>query len=166
MFEFDLLFPLGITHYLIGGLFIGFAVSFLFATTGLVGGMSTFFTSTWSFVSRWEFFNREAFVSSRNWRIAYAVGLAVGALIWMLTVGEAYVTTISWWQLTLGGFVAGFGARLSNGCTSGHGICGIASFQLPSLLAVLIFLGTAMITAQLMQKFGGLSRESHSLVVS
>ena len=43
MFEFDLLFPLGITHYLIGGLFIGFAVSFLFATTGLVGGMSTFF---------------------------------------------------------------------------------------------------------------------------
>ena len=81
----------------------------------------------------------------------------MGALIWMLTVGEAYVTTISWWQLTLGGFVAGFGARLSNGCTSGHGICGIASFQLPSLLAVLIFLGTAMITAQLMQKFGGLS---------
>lgn len=155
--EFDLLFPLGITHYLIGGLFIGFAVSFLFATTGLVGGMSTFFTSTWSFVSNWKYFNREAFVSSRNWRIVYASGLVLGALIWMLTVGEVFVTTISWWQLTLGGFIAGFGARLSNGCTSGHGICGMASFQLPSFLAVLIFLTTAIITVQLMQKLGGLS---------
>jgi len=155
--EFDLLFPLGVTHYLIGGLFIGFAVSFLFATTGLVGGMSTFFTSTWSFVSNWKYFNREAFVSSRNWRIVYASGLVLGALIWMLTVGEVFVTTISWWQLTLGGFIAGFGARLSNGCTSGHGICGMASFQLPSFLAVLIFLTTAIITAQLMQKLGGLS---------
>ena len=155
--EFDLLFPLGITHYLIGGLFIGFAVSFLFATTGLVGGMSTFFTSTWSFVSNWKYFNREAFVSSRNWRIVYASGLVLGALIWMLTVGEVFVTTISWWQLTLGGFIAGFGARLSNGCTSGHGICGMASFQLPAFLAVLIFLTTAIITAQLMQKLGGLS---------
>jgi uncharacterized protein len=119
--------------------------------------MSTFFTSTWSFVSNWKYFNREAFVSSRNWRIVYASGLVLGALIWMLTVGEVFVTTISWWQLTLGGFIAGFGARLSNGCTSGHGICGMASFQLPSFLAVLIFLTTAIITAQLMQKLGGLS---------
>jgi uncharacterized membrane protein YedE/YeeE len=151
----DVLFPLGISQYLIGGLFIGFAVSFLFATTGLIGGVSTFFTSTWSFVSKWSYFNRENFVSSRNWRIVYAAGLIIGAAIWMLTAGEAFQTTVSWWQLLLGGFIAGFGARLSNGCTSGHGICGIASLQVPSLLAVLIFLGAAMISANIVQLLGG-----------
>jgi uncharacterized membrane protein YedE/YeeE len=62
---------------------------------------------------------------------------------------------VPWWQLLLGGFIAGFGARLSNGCTSGHGICGMASLQLPSLLAVLTFLATAMVTANLVRSLGG-----------
>ena len=58
-------------------------------------------------------------------------------------------TTVPWWRLLAGGLLVGYGARMSNGCTSGHGICGLASLQLPSLLAVLIFLATAMATAQL-----------------
>ena len=145
----DVLFPLGIAQYLIGGLIIGFAVSFLFATTGLIGGMSTFFTSTWSFVSKWSYFNHETFVSSRNWRLVYAVGLIIGAAIWMLTAGNPFQTSVSWWQLLLGGFIAGFGARLSNGCTSGHGICGRGSLQWPSLVAVLTFMATAFPTAKL-----------------
>ena len=41
----------------------------------------------------------------------------------------------------------GFGARLANGCTAGHGICGMASLQAPSILAVVIFLSTAFATA-------------------
>jgi uncharacterized membrane protein YedE/YeeE len=151
----ETLFPLGIAQYLIGGLLIGSAVSFLFVTTGLIGGMSTFFTSTLSFVSSWPYFQRDEIVSSRNWRLTYATGLIIGAAIWLLTVGEPFQTTVTWWQLSLGGFIAGFGARLSNGCTSGHGICGIASLQLPSLLAVLIFLGSAMVSAALVKLLGG-----------
>ena len=151
----ETLFPLGIAHYLIGGLLIGSAVSFLFVTTGLIGGMSTFFTSTLSFVSSWPYFQRDELVSSRNWRLTYAAGLIIGAAIWLFTVGEPFQTTVTWWQLSLGGFIAGFGARLSNGCTSGHGICGIASLQLPSLLAVLIFLGSAMVSAALVKLLGG-----------
>ncbi len=151
----ETLFPLGIAHYLIGGLIIGAAVSFLYVATGLVGGMSTFFTSTWSFVSRFSYFQRDEFVTTRNWRSVYAVGLIVGAAIWMFTVGEPFQTSVSWWQLALGGFIAGYGARLSNGCTSGHGICGLASLQLPSLLAVLIFLGSAMVSAALIKALGG-----------
>ena len=151
----EALFPLGITHYLIGGLLIGSAVSFLFVTTGLIGGMSTFFTSTLSFVSSWPYFQRDELVSSRNWRLTYAAGLIIGAAIWLFTVGEPFQTTVTWWQLSLGGFIAGFGARLSNGCTSGHGICGIASLQLPSLLAVFIFLGSAMVSAALVKLLGG-----------
>jgi hypothetical protein len=57
------------------------------------------------------------------------------------------------WQLAAGGFIAGFGARLSNGCTAGHGICGMASLQPPSMLAVAIFLATAMLTARAVRAF-------------
>jgi hypothetical protein len=46
--------------------------------------------------------------------------------------------------------LVGYGARLGNGCTSGHGICGLGSLQLPSLGAVLTFMATAFITANLM----------------
>ena len=49
----------------------------------------------------------------------------------------------------------GFGARLSNGCTSGHGICGLASLQLPSALAVVTFLATAILVANLVKLPGG-----------
>jgi uncharacterized membrane protein YedE/YeeE len=63
------------------------------------------------------------------------------------------VTQVPAWQLALGGFIAGFGARLSNGCTAGHGICGVASLQSASMLSVLVFLATAMITARVVAHF-------------
>lgn len=151
----DTLFPLGIAHYVIGGLLIGLAVSFLFVATGLIGGMSSLFTSTLSYVSNWGYFNQHKFVSTRSWRLVYATGLIIGAAAWFFSMGESFQTTVSWWQLVLGGFFVGFGARLSNGCTSGHGICGMASLQLPSLLAVLIFLGSAMISAVIVRLLGG-----------
>lgn len=151
----DILFPLGITQYLIGGLAIGFAVSFLFITTGLIGGMSTFYSSTLSYISNLEYFQQAKFLNTRNWRLVYALGLILGGAIWLFTVGESTQTEVSWWQLSIGGFISGFGARLSGGCTSGHGICGLASLQVPSLLAVIIFMGTAIISANLVQMIGG-----------
>jgi uncharacterized membrane protein YedE/YeeE len=54
------------------------------------------------------------------------------------------------WQLFVGGLLVGYGARLSQGCTSGHGICGLASLSRPSLVAVLTFIGTAFVTANVM----------------
>ncbi len=53
----------------------------------------------------------------------------------------------------MGGFLVGYGARLGNGCTSGHGICGLGSLQWPSLLAVLTFMGTAFLTANLVARW-------------
>jgi uncharacterized protein len=149
-------FPNGLGHYLAGGLIIGAAVGLLFFTTGLVGGMSTVFSSTWSYVSKQAFFQQARFTDSRAWRLAYAAGLILGGLIWLIWSGTgSWQTGVSWWQLALGGFLVGFGARMSNGCTSGHGICGLAFLQLPSLLAVLTFLATSIITAQLIERFGG-----------
>ncbi|MBU6436180.1 MAG: YeeE/YedE family protein [Betaproteobacteria bacterium] len=148
----DTLFPLGWAHYLAGGLLLGAAVGLLFATTGLIGGMSTVFTSTWSYLSRAPYFQQPRFTGSRLWRLVFALGLVLGAFVWWRTLGQGVVwhTAVPGWRLLLGGVIAGFGARLSGGCTSGHGICGLASLQLPSLLAVLTFLFTAIVTAQLM----------------
>lgn len=152
------LFPTGIAHYLAGGILLGLAVSLLFATTGLIGGMSTVFTSTWSWVSKVPFFQDARFTQSRVWRVVYAAGLVLGALVFIVFFngGATFQTSISWWQLLLGGFVAGFGARMSNGCTSGHGICGLGSLQLPSLAAVCIFLGTAVVVANAVKALGGM----------
>ena len=149
------LFPNGTAHYLIGGLLIGTGVAFLFATTGLIGGASTLFSSTWSFVSRHAFFQLQRFLDSRSWRLVYAAGMVLGALLVTALSGVGPTTTVPWPMLLLGGLVAGFGARLANGCTSGHGICGLASLQLPSLLAVLTFLATAFLTANAVHALGG-----------
>ena len=154
MIESLSLFPLGWQHYLAGGLCIGAGVALLFVATGLVGGMSTVFTSTWSFVSRRTFFQQARFTDSRIWRLVYALGLILGALLWWLVAsdGTPLSTQIPVWQLVLGGFFVGYGARLGNGCTSGHGICGLGSLQWPSLLAVLTFMATAFLTANVVTR--------------
>ena len=149
----DSLFPLGWVHYLAGGLLMGAGMSLLFASTGLVGGMSTVFTTIWSFFSQAPYFQQGHFVSSRGWRLVYAAGLIAGAFLWLATMGAPFVTGVPAWQLAAGGFLAGFGARLSNGCTAGHGICGMASLQPASILSVATFLATAMITARLVAHF-------------
>jgi uncharacterized membrane protein YedE/YeeE len=128
-------------------------LSLLFTATGLIGGMSTVFTTVWSFLSRAPYFNSPRFLASGTWRLIYAGGLLAGAVLWMLTLGAPQHTTVPLWQLAVGGFIAGFGARLANGCTAGHGICGIASLQAPSIAAVAIFLATAMATAHLVRAF-------------
>ncbi len=154
---FEPLLPNGIQHYLLGGLLLGVAVSFAFAMSGLVTGMSTVFSSSWSFISTLSFFQQERFVASRNWRLILAAGLVLGAVLYLVTVagGSTFQTSVSGWQLAVGGFIAGFGARMSNGCTSGHGICGMASLQAPSILAVITFLATAFITANIVKALGG-----------
>lgn len=145
-------FPFGWQHYLLGGLLIGAGVALLFLCTGLVGGMSTVFSSSWSFVVRRPFFQQPRFTDSRVWRLVYALGLILGALVWWLgfSDGTRGSTEIPAWQLLLGGVLVGYGARLGNGCTSGHGICGLGSLQLPSLGAVLTFMATAFLVANLM----------------
>ncbi|HLX23689.1 MAG TPA: YeeE/YedE thiosulfate transporter family protein [Usitatibacter sp.] len=147
------LFPLGWEHYLAGGVLLGFGMSLLFASTGLIGGMSTVFTTTWSFISKAPYFSEERFAGSRRWRLVYAAGLILGAVLWLFLLGKPFVTHVPLWQLAAGGFIAGFGARMSNGCTAGHGICGMASLQVPSILAVCTFLATAIVTAHLVARF-------------
>lgn len=145
------LFPFGWGHYLAGGMLIGAGVALLFVCTGLVGGMSTVFSSTWSFVVQRPFFQQARFTESRNWRLVYAAGLILGAFLWwsFLSDHTPGSTRVPAWQLLVGGLLVGYGARRGNGCTSGHGICGLGSLQLPSLGAVLTFMATAFLVANL-----------------
>ena len=146
------LFPLGWQHYLLGGLTIGAGVALLYAFNGWVGGMSSVFSSSLSFVSKRAFFQQTRFINTRSWRLVYALGVVLGALVWRFALadGQAQHTSVPVWQLLIGGFLVGYGARLGNGCTSGQGICGLGALQLPSLGAVLTFMGTAFLTANLM----------------
>lgn len=151
------MFPYGWSHYLQGGLLIGAGVSLLYLLTGMIGGMSSVFSSSWSYVVRHPFFQQRALVDSRAWRLVYAAGLIAGAGAWFLLLGPStrVVVNVPTWQLFVGGVFVGYGARLSQGCTSGHGICGLASLSRPSLLAVLTFMATAFLTANLMARVFG-----------
>jgi uncharacterized membrane protein YedE/YeeE len=134
---------------------IGAGTGLLYVFTGRIGGMSTVFSSSWSYVVQRPFFQQARFTDSRSWRLVYAAGLILGGLIWWLGLadGAPQATAMPAWKLVLGGFFVGYGARLGNGCTSGHGICGLGSLQLPSLYAVLTFMATAFLTANLAARY-------------
>jgi len=150
------MFPLGIESYLIGGVIIGVAVSLVYLLTGLHATQSSFLTTTLSWFSKRKHFQKESNLKERNWRLTLAIGLVLGALLYTLTLSTDgfWTTTVQLWRLFLGGLLVGFGTRLSSGCTSGHGISGIASLSMTSLYAVAVFMGIAVITANLIQIIG------------
>jgi uncharacterized membrane protein YedE/YeeE len=150
------MFPLGVTSYILGGVVIGIAVSFVYILTGLHATQSSLFSSTLSYFSKVPFFNRKTYLESREWRLYFAAGVILGALLYTVTISPDgfWTTSVQWWRLLLGGFLVGFGTRLSSGCTSGHGISGIASLSTTSLYSVITFIVVGVITANLMLMLG------------
>lgn len=82
------------------------------------------------------------------WRAAFVAGLVLGALAYVWAVGGAAAVevTASVPVLVIGGLLVGFGTRLGSGCTSGHGLCGLARFSKRSAVATAVFFGVAMLT--------------------
>ena len=150
------MFPLGVTGYLMGGLIIGLGVSMVYILTGLHSTQSSFFSTTLSYFSKLPYFQRKSLLESRGWRLYFAAGVILGALIYTVTIYSEgfWVTSIPWWRLLVGGFLVGFGTRLSSGCTSGHGISGLASLSTTSLIAVITFIVVGVITANIMLLLG------------
>lgn len=150
------MFPNGITSYVTGGLIIGVAVSFVYILTGTHATQSRLFTTTLSYFTQLPFFQRQVYLDSREWRLYFAGGVIIGALIYTLTVSPDgfWVTSVPIWKLGLGGFLVGFGTRLSRGCTSGHGISGLASLSVTSLYAVITFIGVGIITVSVLRMVG------------
>lgn len=150
------MFPLGIEPYLIGGVVVGIGVSLIYIATGLHATQSSFFTTTLSWFSKRKHFQKESNIQARSWRLFLAIGLVIGALIHTLTLAPTgfWMTSVQIWRLALGGLLVGFGTRLSQGCTSGHGISGLASLSTTSLYAVIVFIGVAIVTANIVQLIG------------
>jgi uncharacterized membrane protein YedE/YeeE len=144
------LFPHGWAHYLVGGTLIGCGVSLIYVGTGAAAGLSSFYSAQWSWVSRLPFFSHPRWRQQRVWRLVYAAGLFAGALLWRCWTGVSLATALPPGRLLIGGLLAGFGARLAGGCTSGHGICGLASLKRESFVAVPVFLLIAILVARLL----------------
>jgi len=155
----DYLFPSGWSQFLVGGLFIGLGVGLMYVTTGRVVGLSTFFSSSLSWFSKLKTLRQTNLINSRIWRLACALGLILGAGIWAYYFDPSVYANpgINPIALVIGGVLVGFGSRMSNGCTSGHGICGLSSLSLPSLVAVIIFMVFAICTAQIISIVNGMN---------
>jgi hypothetical protein len=120
----------------IGGLLIGSAAGLLLILSGRVAGVSGMAAAALRIAD-----------SGPPWRqaAAFTVGLPLGAVAVALIAGRPEMTiTASVPLLVAGGLLVGFGTRLGNGCTSGHGVCGLGRLSLRSLAAVLTFMGAAM----------------------
>jgi uncharacterized membrane protein YedE/YeeE len=119
----------------LGGILIGLAAAVLWFGTGRVAGVSGILHNALRGAG-----------SARAVSIAFLVGLvSVGAASGLLRVGTAPEAG-SLGLLAFAGVLSGFGARLSGGCTSGHGVCGVSRLSPRSLVATLTFMGAGMLT--------------------
>jgi len=121
---------------LIGGLMIGAAAGLLWLTLGRIAGISGILGRAL----------QGAGGAERIWRILFLVGLPAGAgLAFLLGWAAAPSAPPGQFGLAIaGGLLVGFGTRLGSGCTSGHGICGLARLSPRSLAATLIFVAAGM----------------------
>ena len=127
---------------LFGGALIGLAVVLLMAANGRVAGISGIASRILPPYEDGEFGARLAFVAGLV--AAPLVYLAVGGTI-MQTIGENLTLMIA------AGLLVGFGSVYGGGCTSGHGVCGMARLSLRSLVATAVLMGVAMITGFFMR---------------
>jgi hypothetical protein len=127
---------------LLGGALIGFSATLLLALNGRIAGISGI---AWNAV-------RERGME-RYWRAAFLIGLLAGAGTWfafgsgIAALREGFPRPI----VLAAGLLVGVGTRLGGGCTSGHGICGMARFSQRSLAAVLVFMVCGILTTTLVR---------------
>jgi len=93
------------------------------------------------------------------WRVAFLAGLVVAAGLYMAFVPGAAQprTDFPRGGLVAAGLLVGFGTRMGNGCTSGHGVCGLGRLSPRSVAAVLTFMLTAIATTWVVRHAGGLA---------
>ncbi|MGE0450501.1 MAG: YeeE/YedE family protein [Vicinamibacterales bacterium] len=129
-------------------------------------GISSGLEDICSLVLEQPYFRRASLLSGRQWRLPFLAGLVLGGVLsavagtgWSPTWAAGRLDTVvelgaagklAW--MFVGGVLIGFGTRLANGCTSGHGIFGLANFELPSLVATITFMAGGVATTQLIYR--------------
>ena len=132
---------------LAGGVLIGLASGGLYLLAGEIAGITGIL--------------RRAFSGpERGWRLAFLGGMLAAAFGWLLTADVAAATAglkgLSLPVLIAAGLLVGVGTDLGNGCTSGHGVCGLSRVSPRSLVSVLVFMAVAVLTVWLL-RHGGLA---------
>jgi uncharacterized membrane protein YedE/YeeE len=89
--------------------------------------------------------------SDRAWRVAFIMGLILAPIAGTLAGYPLSAPAIpaSWVMVIAAGLLVGFGTRLASGCTSGHGVCGIARLSPRSIVATAVFMGAAVVVVAL-----------------
>lgn len=131
---------------LLGGGLIGLAASVMLLFNGRIAGISGIFGGLLRPVQ-----------GDLGWRLAFVGGLLLAGLGAAMFAPSMVAHTVdrSIAVTAVGGLLVGFGVRLGNGCTSGHGVCGLSRQSPRSFAATLTFLGTGVVTASLVQLFAG-----------
>lgn len=132
---------------LVGGAMIGVASVVLMAAKGRIAGISGIAVRLFPPYGDGELLGRVAFVA----------GIVAAPLIWLIATGALPVQTVEAASglLILAGVLVGFGSVWGNGCTSGHGVCGLSRLSKRSFVAVAVFMATAAVTVFAMRHVVG-----------
>jgi len=131
---------------LLGGALIGIAVTIMLLFNGRVTGISGIIGGALSYVKKdWL------------WRFTFFLGLALAGLVLRVMEPEALANQSgrSLGTIIVAGLMVGYGTLLANGCTSGHGVCGISRFSVRSLVATMTFLFFGAVSVFVIIRFMG-----------
>lgn len=125
---------------LAGGLLIGAAIFVLFHALGRIAGVSGMLSAA---------FRSGTPGNERAWRLAFLFGLLLGPLIASQVVGQQLIqpSLASLPTLIFAGLAVGLGTGMANGCTSGHGVCGVSRLSPRSMVATAVFMAFGVLTA-------------------
>ena len=134
---------------LVGGLLIGAAILVLFHTLGRIAGVSGMISGA---------FRKATPTSERAWRFAFLGGLLLGPVVASQLSGQSLIqpSPASLPSLIVAGLAVGLGTGMANGCTSGHGVCGVSRLSPRSIVATGVFMAFGFLTASVGRHlFGG-----------
>jgi uncharacterized membrane protein YedE/YeeE len=131
---------------LCGGMLIGLSASILLLCDGKIAGISGIVGGLLNPTQ-----------NDTAWRVLFIGGLLTGGFLFGLFAPQVFVFSISrsTGALILAGLLVGFGTRLGNGCTSGHGVCGISRFSVRSIVATVTFMITGVATVYIINHLLG-----------
>ena len=136
---------------LAGGMIIGLAAVILMATNGRIAGISGILS---------QLLPPSASKSTLPTGLAFVAGLLLAAPLFKLVTGTAPLSTMvaSPLLLIIAGLIVGFGTGTGNGCTSGHGVCGLSRFSSRSMVATAIFMLFAGVTVYVLRHIIGVAQ--------
>jgi uncharacterized protein len=131
---------------LLGGALIGLAAALLLAGTGRIAGIAGLLGTAW------QALRQQGSGKGQSLRWAFVLGLLLAPWAWQLWGPLPVTQAVAGLPLTLlAGLLVGVGVRLGNGCTSGHGVCGLSRGSVRSLANVLAFMGSGVLTVTLLR---------------